>query len=609
MSQGSSTCLSPSGDCCGNKQSNEPKMAELNFKYPQPPSEDSCCGDEQCETKVLNRQTGTSIQSNGRSVSNSNEIDDELLRRNVRESTLLKLKLKGPDATSDCCSESDCCGPKNIPEATSNCCDNSDCCSPPSNIPQNSSDCCGDSDCCAPKNIPQNNSDCNDSDCNDPDCCTKKDIPNHFSTCREGRPNCTEKSCLIPKQEVENDVINIPIKRCSQRNVLQKSPSKCKKNSFTMNQNQNDIIPNEHNNSDENSDLIFCRVSSGSSIKLIPSEKTTNANNSNNSNINNQNMNKNCNSNSNSNSTTLPQPLPLSTSSIPTLIPIITSPKNTKKNLLTNNQGSVIEVVVQDPLENVCSACDPNSNIPHEMQISRFRIANLCCAGEEKIIYSCLESFVGVSIENIAVNVIGRYAIIKHCSMQCCAPTEKIIEILNLKHLGASIQEVAGNGENEKEEYDWFRISHVSVVFLFFVLGLICQFVAGNVSVIMYLISVALGIIPILHASYVTLLRRTVDIHILMIIAIVGAIGGKEYFDASLVVSLFIGAELIEAIAMMKVRSAVNSTSTSIAKEAYLKNGSKIKVEDLKIGDVLAVRAGEMILGENYYFFFGVVSL
>ena len=49
---------------------------------------------------------------------------------------------------------------------------------------------------------------------------------------------------------------------------------------------------------------------------------------------------------------------------------------------------------------------------------------------------------------------------------------------------------------------------------------------------------------------------------------------------------------------MMKVRSAVNSTSTSIAKEAYLKNGSKIKVEDLKIGDVLAVRAGEMILGD-----------
>jgi hypothetical protein len=30
----------------------------------------------------------------------------------------------------------------------------------------------------------------------------------------------------------------------------------------------------------------------------------------------------------------------------------------------------------------MCAACDPKSLIPHEMHISRFRIANLCCAGE-----------------------------------------------------------------------------------------------------------------------------------------------------------------------------------------------------------------------------------
>jgi hypothetical protein len=32
----------------------------------------------------------------------------------------------------------------------------------------------------------------------------------------------------------------------------------------------------------------------------------------------------------------------------------------------------------------MCAACDPSSLIPHEMHISRFRIANLCCAGEGK---------------------------------------------------------------------------------------------------------------------------------------------------------------------------------------------------------------------------------
>jgi hypothetical protein len=39
----------------------------------------------------------------------------------------------------------------------------------------------------------------------------------------------------------------------------------------------------------------------------------------------------------------------------------------------------------------VCSACDPNSTIPHALQTTRLRIANLCCAGEERIIHNVLD--------------------------------------------------------------------------------------------------------------------------------------------------------------------------------------------------------------------------
>jgi Zn2+/Cd2+-exporting ATPase len=250
----------------------------------------------------------------------------------------------------------------------------------------------------------------------------------------------------------------------------------------------------------------------------------------------------------------------------------------------------------------LCHSCDPLSLIPHTIQVSRFRVANLCCAGEEKIVRSSLEGMNG--IENIAVNVIGRYIVIKHCAVTCCAPGDKIVEILNAKHLGASIQEAAGADEDGVEKYDWIRIGHVIVVFLLFLAGLILQFVSPHpwASIGVYLAATAVGIAPILRSSYVTIIRKTVDIHILMTIAIAGAIAGKEYFDAALVVLLFISAELLEAIAMMKVRQAINSSSTSMAKEAYLSDGTKIKIEDLKVGQVLAVRAGEMILGD------GVVS-
>jgi Zn2+/Cd2+-exporting ATPase len=250
----------------------------------------------------------------------------------------------------------------------------------------------------------------------------------------------------------------------------------------------------------------------------------------------------------------------------------------------------------------LCHSCDPLSLIPHTIQVSRFRVANLCCAGEEKIVRSCLEGMNG--IENIAVNVVGRYIVIKHCAVMCCAPGDKIVEILNAKHLGASIQEAAGTDEGGVEKYDWIRIVHTFLVFLLFITGLILQFVSPHpwASVGVYLAATAVGIVPILRSSYITIIRKTVDIHILMTIAIAGAIAGKEYFDAALVVLLFISAELIESIAMMKVRQAISSSSTSMAKEAYLSDGTKIKIEDLKVGQVLAVRAGEMILGD------GVVS-
>jgi hypothetical protein len=39
----------------------------------------------------------------------------------------------------------------------------------------------------------------------------------------------------------------------------------------------------------------------------------------------------------------------------------------------------------------VCNACDPHSPVPHNIQTTRLRIANLCCAGEERIIHNVLD--------------------------------------------------------------------------------------------------------------------------------------------------------------------------------------------------------------------------
>ena len=62
----------------------------------------------------------------------------------------------------------------------------------------------------------------------------------------------------------------------------------------------------------------------------------------------------------------------------------------------------------------LCVNCENGNKLDssHTFLSTRLRIANLCCAGEEKIIRTVLASMTG--IEKVDINVIGRYAIIKH---------------------------------------------------------------------------------------------------------------------------------------------------------------------------------------------------
>lgn len=248
-----------------------------------------------------------------------------------------------------------------------------------------------------------------------------------------------------------------------------------------------------------------------------------------------------------------------------------------------------------------CSFCDPSSAIPHAIHVTRIRVNNLCCSGEEKIIRSSLEKMTG--IENIAVNIIGRYAVVKHCQEACCAPSERIIQILNDKYLGASIQEVADEDSSEVE----FRIStfdtvHVFLVFILFIIGLILEFRhIEHPARWVYIASIILGVGPILSTSAISLfIRYTLDIHVLMLIAIVGSVASKDYFDGSLVVSLFLGAEFIEQVVMMRVRRAVKlSSAGAIPSKASLVDGTFVKVDEIKVNMVLAVRAGDMIMADG----------
>lgn len=177
------------------------------------------------------------------------------------------------------------------------------------------------------------------------------------------------------------------------------------------------------------------------------------------------------------------------------------------------------------------------------------------------------------------------------------------MEILNEKYLGASIQEVGGEDGDLEEESKILEIFHVSLVAALFLIGLILDFVHEDESEVrwLYIASVIVGIWPLLYSAVIAVfVRYTVDIHVLMIIAIVGATASGDYFDGSLVVALFLGAELIEQVVLSYVRKAVQlSSAGAIPKFAFLVDGSKVPTEEIQQDMVICARAGEMILADG----------
>lgn len=182
-----------------------------------------------------------------------------------------------------------------------------------------------------------------------------------------------------------------------------------------------------------------------------------------------------------------------------------------------------------DPRTNlpiVCSNCDPESSVPHVLKATKFRVANLCCSGEERIIRSALADL-GIKEEELSINLIARYIVVKHCVMNCCAPSEEICTILNKKHLGVSIQEASTDDESfQQASFNWGFFILTCIIWCFFVAGLVCHLLQpsysnlSDLSMAFYLTSTGLGLIFIVHEAYISIIRRTIGISILILIAI-----------------------------------------------------------------------------------------
>lgn len=220
-----------------------------------------------------------------------------------------------------------------------------------------------------------------------------------------------------------------------------------------------------------------------------------------------------------------------------------------------------------------------------KVQKTTIDIMGICCPAEVPLVKKILEPLPGV--EEVLVNVPARTVTVQHDSGLTSAAW--LVKLLNDAQLEASIHH---RGE-WKAAHKWpnpYTIASGLMMALAFFHYLYTPLRWLGVG------AVALGIPPILMRSFVSVKRCILDINVLVLIAVAGAIFLRDYLEAGSVVFLFTLADWLETRSSDKARMAISSVVSLAPEVAVLADsGIKVPVAKVAVGSILSVKAGEKV--------------
>ncbi|CAN5840150.1 heavy metal translocating P-type ATPase [soil metagenome] len=113
-----------------------------------------------------------------------------------------------------------------------------------------------------------------------------------------------------------------------------------------------------------------------------------------------------------------------------------------------------------------------------------------------------------------------------------------------------------------------------------------------------FLLSAILGGIPVGRRAFGSIRAGVLDINVLMIVAVLGAVVLREWTEAASVVFLFALAQMLETRAMDRARGAIRALmELSPAHASVRRDGalSLLPIDDVRVGDIVLVKPGEKI--------------
>jgi Cd2+/Zn2+-exporting ATPase len=232
-----------------------------------------------------------------------------------------------------------------------------------------------------------------------------------------------------------------------------------------------------------------------------------------------------------------------------------------------------------------CTVCELHAE-------SVFKIEGMDCHEEVAILEHRLKTLSG--LEALDADVVGQRLRVQYDAAKLT--TGRIAEAVAQTGMRAWLE----HEEPRPSPASQWRERLVALSGVCLGLGLLLQFggVSNRWSWLPFVAAAILAGTQTVRRAWASLSARRLDMHVLMMVAVLGAAALGEWAEGASVVFLFALAQILEARAMERARGAIRALMDLAPAEALVRRccgETMIAVDQVRVGDLVIVRPGEKI--------------
>ena len=230
-----------------------------------------------------------------------------------------------------------------------------------------------------------------------------------------------------------------------------------------------------------------------------------------------------------------------------------------------------------------------------------YLIEKMDCPTEEGLLRKALEGMPGVKALNF--NLMGRMLTVSH-DLADLAPVTTAIERLGMAPVLQSTSDPEPSAPRDFgtsiSRGQWIRMAVSGVL----ALGAEAMVFAGASEaswpiILACLVAISLGGVETLKKGWIALKTRSLNMNLLMTVAVIGAALIGQWPEAAVVIWLFGIAEMIEALSLDRARNAIRKLMDLAPENALVRQPDgqwrEVKADSVPLGSVVRVRPGERI--------------